>query len=86
MKSIVKPWKILILVILAVATVSVRLSIVKTSYAVSQVERQIQNSKLQKENSRIHLAGLRSPRRLESLSKTQFKLNQPRVDQVIYIR
>lgn len=86
MKRVVPLWVFPIGVILAVATVWLRLSIVKTTYEINQVERMISNAKQERERASLKLAGLKSPRRLELLSKTQFRLNQPRTDQVIYFK
>lgn len=79
-------WTVPVLIILSAATVWLRLSIVKTTYAVSQTEKMINNAKLEIEQAKIRLAGLRSPRRLELLSRSRFKLEQPRADQVIYLK
>ena len=79
-------WIIPVLIVFSALTVWLRLSIVKTTYSVSQTEKMINNAKLEREQAKIRLASLRSPRRLELLSKTRFKLEQPRAEQVVYLK
>ena len=79
-------WIFPVLLILSVATVALRLKIVNTVYEINQTEKIISNSKHENEKASLKLAGLRSPRRLEILSKTQFKLNQPTAKQVVYLK
>ena len=86
MRRVVPLWVFPVGVLFAVATVWLRLSIVKTTYEINQVERMISNAKQERERAALKLAGLKSPRRLELLSKTQFRLGQPRTDQVIYFK
>jgi cell division protein FtsL len=76
-------WAIPTLVILAVLTVWVRLSIVRSSYEIDQNDKAIHNLKQEREQLQLQAAALRSPRRLEALAKTRFGLQQPRSDQVI---
>ncbi len=60
-----------------------RLSIVRTSYEITQNDRMIRDLKQVREQSELKVTGLRSPRRLEVLAKSRFGLTQPRSDQVI---
>jgi cell division protein FtsL len=79
-------WAIPVLIAMAIGTVWLRLAIVRTTYSINQVERSIHNLKQEKQQIELRLAGLRSPRRLESLAKTKFGLTQPKSDQVIYFK
>lgn len=77
-------WALPILVIFAIGTVALRLSIVRQTYAIDQAERQIKALKQAHENMELKVAGLRSPRRLEVIARSH-GLTQPRTDQVIYM-
>ncbi|MGK5081962.1 hypothetical protein WDW37_01560 [Bdellovibrionota bacterium FG-1] len=72
------------MVALAVVTVWLRLSIVRTTYAINQAERQVREFKQGRETMELKLTALRSPRHLESIARTQFGLGTPRADQVIH--
>ncbi len=76
-------WGIVALVVLAVGTVWVRLTIVRTTYAINQADLLIRNLEQTKEQMELKVTALRSPRRLESLAKTKFGLSQPNASQVI---
>jgi hypothetical protein len=62
-----------------------RLSIVRTSYAINQVEQKIRAARQAREELVLKQSALRSPRRLESLARGQFGLGTPRADQVIHM-
>jgi cell division protein FtsL len=79
-------WIFPILLVLSVATVALRLKIVNTVYEINQTEKLITNSKHERERASLKVAALKSPRRLELLSRTQFKLNQPSSKQVVYLK
>lgn len=79
-------WVIPILILMATGTVWLRLSIVRTTYAISQTDRVIANLKKEREQINLKVAGLRSPRRLEVLAKTKFGLDQPKPDQVVHLK
>lgn len=85
-KKIFPWWSILLIVVMATATVWLRLSIVGTSYEIDNTERMIRGLKQEKERVELKVAGLRSPRRLEQLARSRFGLTQPRTDQVIYVK
>lgn len=86
MKSWFPKWIFPVLILLSIVTVALRLNIVNTVYEINQTEKIISNSKHEKERAAIRIAALRSPKRLEILSKTQFKLAQPEAKQVIYLK
>lgn len=86
MKRWIPLWTIPLIVVLAIATVWLRLSIVKTTYAINQTEKMITNVKHEREKAALKIAGLRSPRRLEAISKAKFRLAQPKADQVVYLK
>jgi hypothetical protein len=79
-------WIFPVLLILSIVTVALRLKIVNTVYEINQTEKIITNSKRAKEKAAIKIAALRSPRRLEILSKIRFKLVQPEAKQVVYLK
>lgn len=78
-------WALPVLVVFSIGTVALRLSIVRQTYAIDQVERQIKALKQAHENMELKVAELRSPRRLEVIARSRFGLSQPRTDQVIYM-
>jgi cell division protein FtsL len=86
MKQWFPKWIFPVLLVLSIVTVALRLKIVNTVYEINQTEKMISNSKHEKEKAAMRIAALRSPRRLEILSKTQFKLAQPDAKQVVYIK
>ena len=86
MKRWFPKWIFPILLLLSVATVALRLKIVNTVYEINQTEKLISNSKHAKEKASLRIAALKSPRRLELLSKTHFKLVQPSAGQVVYLK
>jgi cell division protein FtsL len=69
--------------VLSIGTVWLRLSIVRTTYEITQTDKMIRDLKQVREQSELRVTGLRSPRRLELLAKSRFGLTQPRSDQVI---
>lgn len=78
-------WVWPMLLVLTVVSVWVRLGVVKSTYDVSQADRTIRNLQQEKEQIELRVAGLKSPRRLESIARARFELSQPRTDQVIYL-
>lgn len=77
---------VVVLVIASVLTVWLRLKIVRTTYEINQLEKMITSERLARDRVTSRLSSLRSPRRLEILARTKFKLGPPRADQVIYLR
>jgi hypothetical protein len=78
-------WVLPVLIAMAIGTVALRLSIVRKTYAIDQMDRQIRALKEAREKMDVRVAGLRSPRRLELIARARFGLSQPRTDQVIYM-
>jgi hypothetical protein len=78
-------WVLPVLIAMAIGTVALRLSIVRKTYAIDQMDRQIRALKEAREKIDVRVAGLRSPRRLELIARARFGLSQPRTDQVIYM-
>jgi hypothetical protein len=85
-KDYVPLWVIPLVMVLAVGTVWLRLSIVRTTYAVSETDRALQGLRQEQEKTELRLAGLRSPKRLEALAKQRYGLAQPRLDQVVNLK
>ena len=78
-------WVVPVLIVLAIGTVWLRLSIVRTTYAINQAESQDRALRQEREELELKVTGLRSPRRLEGLAKSKFGLGTPRSDQVIHL-
>jgi cell division protein FtsL len=78
-------WVWPLILLLTVMSVWVRLGVVKSTYDVSQADRTIRNLQQEKEQIELRVAGLKSPRRLESIARARFDLSQPRPEQVIYL-
>ncbi len=76
---------IVVTVLLAVATVWLRLDIVKTSYEIGQADKQIHALKQEREKLELRTVELKSPRKLEPIAKQKFKLAPPSVDQIVYM-
>jgi cell division protein FtsL len=79
-------WAVPVLVLLAIGTVWLRLTIVRTTYEISQTDSMIRNVQQDREQEELRVTGLRSPRRLESIAKARFGLTQPKAEQVIRMR
>jgi cell division protein FtsL len=77
-------WSIPLIVVLAIGTVWLRLSMVRTSYAIDQTNQEIRALEQAKEQMELKVTGLRSPRRLEQIARSK-GLTQPRAEQVIHI-
>jgi len=78
-------WVLPVLIGMAIGTVWLRLSIVRTTYSINQVEKKIREFQQSKEQLELKLTALRSPRRLELLGKTRFGLSQPKSDQIVHL-
>ncbi len=76
-------WVIPLLVALAIGTVWLRLSIVRTTYAINQSEKTLRDLQQQREEMHLKVTALRSPRRLEGLARAKFGLGTPRAEQVV---
>jgi cell division protein FtsL len=79
-------WVVPTLIVMAIVTVWLRLSIVRTAYAINQSEKRVRELKQAREDLELKVTALRSPRRLESLARARFSgLVTPRADQVIHL-
>lgn len=85
MRRWIPAWAVLLVLALAVGTVWLRLSIVRTTYSITQTERSIRNAKQQREQMELKVAGLRSPRRLEALARAKLGLKQPAPEQIVHL-
>jgi cell division protein FtsB len=79
-------WVVPAVIALAIGTVWLRLSIVRTTYSINQSERRLSALRQEREQMELKLAGLRSPRRLELLARSKYGLSQPRAEQVVHLR
>ena len=84
-KKWVPVWVIPIVVAMAIATVWLRLSIIRASYSLSQLEGTLKNLASERDRLRIEIARLKSPKRLEGLSE-KFDLRNPKPEQVIFLK
>jgi len=82
--SFFPPWIWPVFFVLTIGSVAIRLSIVKTTYEVTQAEKTLRSLQQDREQIELRVAGLRSPRRLEVLARSRFGLAQPHSEQVIY--
>jgi cell division protein FtsL len=78
-------WVIPVVVVLAIGTVWLRLSIIRTTYAINQSEKKARSLRQEREEMELKVTALRSPRRLEGIARTKFGLGTPRSDQVIHL-
>ena len=79
-------WVIPVLLIMAIGTVWLRLSIIKTTYAINEADKMIRELQQTLEQTRLKVTALRSPRRLESIARTKFGWTPPNAEQVIYLK
>lgn len=79
-------WALPALVGLGVATVSLRLSVVKATYELNELNRQIKNLEQELRGIEYDIAKLESPKRLESIAKEKFGWFPPKPHQVITVR
>jgi cell division protein FtsL len=79
-------WALPMLLAMAIGTVWLRLSIVRTTYEINQADKMIRNQRQELEQAELRLAGLRSPRRLEALARARFGLAPPKSDQVVFLK
>jgi hypothetical protein len=79
-------WVLPLLAAFAIASVWLRLSIVRTTYEIDQVGKMIRNTQLDMERLELKVAKLRSPRHLEVLARKKFGLVPPSSEQVIRLR
>lgn len=79
-------WVFPIILALGVSTIWLRLYVVRTTYSITQLDRQIRNMKYEKEKMELKMAALRSPRHLEGISRGHFNLVQPKAHQIVHIK
>jgi cell division protein FtsL len=79
-------WVVPVLLVLAVSSVWLRLSIVRTTYEIDQTSKMIRNTQQDLERLELNVARLKSPRHLEMLARKKFGLNPPQSDQVIRLQ
>ena len=85
-KTWIPLWVIPVLILMAIGTVWLRLSIVRTSYAINQAEKSIRRLRQDRDRAALRYESLKSPRRLEALARTKFNLTQPRSEQVVHLK
>ena len=77
-------WVFFALVAFATGTVWVRLNIIRTTYAINEINQKIEKSHQKGEILKLKLANLKSPQKLEELARRKFGFSQPRIEQVIH--
>ncbi len=77
-------WVFFALVVFATGTVWVRLNIIRTTYAINEINQKIEKSRQEGEILKLKLADLKSPKKLEELARRKFGFSQPRIDQVVH--
>ena len=86
MERWIPTWAWPVLALFAVGTVWVRLNTVRLTYQNQVVQNEIKNAQRELELAKLQATRLRSPQRLESLSRTRLKLAPPRTDQRVDMR
>lgn len=85
MKRWLPLWIVALMVLMAIGTVWLRLSIVRTTYAIDQTDRQMRALQQAREQMDLKLAAFRSPRRLELIARSKFGLAPPRSEQIVHM-
>ena len=78
-------WCIPCLIVLSIGTVWLRLSIVRTTYAIDLADREMRALQQQREQVELKVTALRSPRKLETIARGKFGLSHPHSEQVIHM-
>lgn len=86
MKKWIPFWVWPILVCLSVATVWLRLTIVKLSYEIGQTDKLVTNARMERDELNLMVARLKSPKRLEILARNRFGLQPPRTEQTVTLK
>ncbi len=86
LKKWVPFWVVPLLVVFATGTVWVRLALIRMTYKIGQINREMDHIRQNREIFQLKLAALRSPRRLEVLARTKFGFSKPRTDQVVHMK
>lgn len=86
LKKWVPLWVIPAVIIFSIGTVWLRLSMIRITYQIHEMNRTLDRTRQDKEILQLKLAALRSPRRLEGLAKSKFGLGQPKMDQVVFVK
>lgn len=79
-------WVVPSLLASATGTIWLRLSIVRTTYEISQTDQMIRNLREDCDQAALRSAALSSPRRLENLARTKYGLTQPKSNQIVYLQ
>jgi cell division protein FtsL len=83
MKRWMPLWVAPLILVLSVATVWLRLTIIRTTYSINQTDREIREERQNRDQLALKVTALRSPRRLEALAKQTFNLGPAKSAQVI---
>ena len=83
MKKWIPVWTLPFLAGLAVLSVWLRLTIVRTTYEIDQMSKMVRNTQQDMERLELKVAKLRSPRHLETIARQRLGLAPPSADQVI---
>lgn len=76
-------WAVVLIGVFSVATVSLRLYIVKTSYQIDQSSKILHNAMKEREILNLKLAQSKSPVALRPIARNRFHLDLPHPKQVV---
>lgn len=79
-------WIVPVIVGLAIGTVWLRLFIIRTTYEINETDKMIQGLRQAREQAELKLTGMKSPRKLETLARSRFKLTHPKPEQLVYVK
>jgi cell division protein FtsL len=86
MNRFIPGWAIPLLIVFAFATVWLRLNVFQSTIELNQMNKTLNNVKLDHERLELRVAQLRSPRKLESLARNKFNLQPPTADRMIQLK
>lgn len=79
-------WVIPVVILFSVGTVALRLNMVRITYSLDETDRMIRSLQQAKDKAEIKLSSLKSPRRLEILARTRFKLFPAQPNQWVHLK
>ncbi len=85
MKKWIPIWAVPLFFVLAGLTVWLRLSVIRKTYELNQVNQSLANNKKELERLKVNLAQKKSPRKLEFLARKNLKLFPPLASQVVQL-
>lgn len=74
------------MLVFSVGTIWLRLSVVRTTYEIGQLDQMIKNKMAEKQKAVIESTRAKSPEKLERLAKSKFNLSTPSTAQIIHLK